>query len=38
MEPGDSELMQRVCDDDDDAFTVIVDRYKDRLERQDPSF
>ena len=31
MEPSDSELMQRVCGGDDDAFAVIVDRYKDRL-------
>jgi RNA polymerase sigma-70 factor, ECF subfamily len=31
MEPSDSELMQRVCDGDDDAFAAIVDRYKDSL-------
>jgi RNA polymerase sigma-70 factor, ECF subfamily len=31
MEPSDSELMQRVCGGDDDAFAIIVDRYKDSL-------
>lgn len=31
MEPNDSELMQRVCDGDEDAFAAIVDRYKNQL-------
>jgi RNA polymerase sigma-70 factor (ECF subfamily) len=31
MEPNDSDLMQRVCAGDDDAFTAIVHRYKDPL-------
>jgi RNA polymerase sigma-70 factor (ECF subfamily) len=31
MQPTDAELMQRVCAGDEDAFAVIVDRYKDNL-------
>src|SRR5258707_1329261 len=31
MEPGDSELMRRVCNGDDEAFASIVNRYKDPL-------
>jgi len=31
MELNDSELMQRVCGGDEDAFAVIVNRYKDPL-------
>src|SRR5258708_519527 len=31
MEPNDAELMQRVCAGEEDAFAVIVDRYKDQL-------
>ena len=31
MEPNDSELMQRVCAGDGDAFGIIVARYKDPL-------
>ena len=31
MEPSDSELMQRVCGGDDDAFAAIVNRYKNPL-------
>src|SRR5260221_13541529 len=31
MEPGDSELMRRVCNGDDEALASIVNRYKDPL-------
>jgi RNA polymerase sigma-70 factor, ECF subfamily len=31
MEPNDTELMRRICTGDDDAFTIVVNRYKDRL-------
>src|SRR5258708_38821296 len=31
MESTDSELMQRVCAGDEDAFAAIVDRYKNSL-------
>lgn len=31
MVPSDSELMQRVCGGDDDAFAAIVNRYKNPL-------
>lgn len=31
MQPSDAELMRRVCEGDEDAFTAIVDRYKDPL-------
>ena len=31
MEPNDAELMQRVCAGEEDAFTAIVNRYKDQL-------